>query len=65
LPPLLQANAAQDIYTAAFMKGDGEHFPMLAGQSMGIIRDLPGAADVVRSVMNEAQRVVERLGGTE
>jgi nitronate monooxygenase len=61
LPPLLQTNAAQDIYMAAAMKGDEEHFPMLAGQSMGIIDDLPGAADVVRALVEEAERVRARL----
>jgi nitronate monooxygenase len=31
LPPLAQRNLAQDVYAAAARKGDGEHFPMLAG----------------------------------
>jgi nitronate monooxygenase len=63
LPPLAQRNAAQDVYAAAFRKGDREHFPMLAGQSLGIIRDLPGAADVVRSIVEEAEHVLARLSG--
>ena len=29
-------------------------FPMYAGQSTGVIHDLPSAADVVRSIMAEA-----------
>ena len=61
LPPLAQRNLAQDVYAAARAKGDREHFPMLAGQSLGMIRDLPGAADVVRSIIEEAERVLRRL----
>jgi nitronate monooxygenase len=57
LPPLLQLNAAQDVYVAAFLKGDREHYPMLAGQACGLIADIPTAADVVRSIMAEAERV--------
>jgi hypothetical protein len=36
---------------------------MLAGQSLGVIRDLPGAANVVRSIMEEAERVLARFSG--
>ncbi len=61
LPPLLQRNAAQDVYIAAAMQGDREHFPMLAGQSLGLIHDLPGAGDVVRTLIDEAERTRARL----
>ena len=61
LPPLAQRNLAQDVYAAARAKGDRGHFPMLAGQSLGMIHDLPGAADVVRSIIEEAERVRRRL----
>jgi nitronate monooxygenase len=54
LPPLVQRNAAQDVYVAAAIKGDGEYYPMLAGQSCGLIADLPSAADVVTTIMEEA-----------
>jgi nitronate monooxygenase len=57
LPPLVQTNAAMDVYAAAFAKGDGEYYPMLAGQSTGLISDLPSAADVVATIMTEAERV--------
>jgi nitronate monooxygenase len=57
LPPLVQTNAASDVYVAALMKGDAEHYPMMAGQSLGLIADLPSAADVVSAVMSEAERV--------
>jgi hypothetical protein len=61
LPPMLQANAAQDIHLAAAMKSDSEYFPMLAGQSMGIIHDLPSPRDVVRALVEEAVLVRKRL----
>lgn len=63
LPPLLQRNAAQDVYAAAALRGDREHFPMFAGQSVGLISDLPGAGDVVRSLMEEAERVRRSFAG--
>jgi nitronate monooxygenase len=57
LPPLLQTNAAADIYAAALARGDAEHYPMLAGQAVGLIRDLPAAADIVDAIMREARAV--------
>ncbi len=61
LPGLLQAGAAQDIYAEAVRRGDGEYFPMLAGQSAGLIHDLPGAGDVVRRIVAEARDVLTHL----
>ena len=61
LPGLLQANAAQDIYNTAAVRGDGEHFPQYAGQGLGLIRDLPGAAEVVERMVEEARVAVSRL----
>ncbi|HYG63862.1 MAG TPA: nitronate monooxygenase, partial [Thermoanaerobaculia bacterium] len=61
LPGLLQSTAAQDIYAAASAKGDGDYYPMLSGQSLGLIRDLPGAAEVVERVVEEARAAMARL----
>jgi nitronate monooxygenase len=61
LPSLLQAQAAGDIYAAAAARGDAEHFPLFAGQSVGFLRDLPGAADVVRQIVREARAVMASL----
>lgn len=63
LPGLLQSNAAQDIYGAASARGDGEHFPMLSGQSLGLIHNLPGAAEVVTQLVEEARAAMARLPG--
>lgn len=54
LPGLLQAAAAMDLYDAAARAGDPRFFPMYAGQSNGLMQDLPGAAEVVRRIVGEA-----------
>ena len=59
LPSLLQSRAAADLYAA----GDETAFPMHAGQSVELIRDLPGAADVVARIATEAAATLTRLGG--
>src|SRR5206468_3542010 len=63
LPPMLQSNAAEDIFRAAAQRGDGSYFPMPAGESAGLIDDLPAAAAVVASIVAEAGRIVAALGG--
>ncbi len=61
LPSLLQALAAGDIYAAAAARGDADHFPLFAGQSVGLLRDQPGAAEVVRQIVLEARAVMASL----
>jgi nitronate monooxygenase len=61
LPGLLQAALEQDIWTAAVRRNDGEYFPMFAGQSVGIIHELPGAAEVVRTIVEQAEAVARNL----
>jgi hypothetical protein len=61
LPALVQANAAQDVYNAAATQGNPEYFPLIAGQSTGLIDDLPGAAEVVRSLVAEARTAVSAV----
>jgi NAD(P)H-dependent flavin oxidoreductase YrpB (nitropropane dioxygenase family) len=61
LPGLLQAALQQDIWARATSDGNADYFPMYAGQSVGIIRDLPGAADVVAAIVDEARVVMARL----
>ncbi len=60
-PALVQASAAQDIYAASAARGSGEYFPMMSGQSLGLIRDLPGAGEVVHAIVREAHAVLEAL----
>lgn len=61
LPALIHYHAAQDIYTAAAMTGDGNHFPLYSGQGIGLIHDLPGAAEVVARIVEEARATAEKL----
>jgi len=62
LPFLWQASAAKDIYDRAAAEGNPDYFPMWAGQSVGLIHNLPGAAEIVEAVVREArQLLLERL----
>ena len=61
LPPMLQSGAAEDIFRAAAARADARYAPMPAGESAGLIDDLPSAADVVRHIAAEADRVVHSL----
>jgi nitronate monooxygenase len=63
LPPLLQTQAAQDVVEEARRRGEGEYFPMLAGQGVGLIRDLPGAGEVVETIVREARAALTGLPG--
>jgi nitronate monooxygenase len=69
LPSLLQARAAEDIYAASAGAGNREYFPLWAGQSAGLIADtdssapgvMPGAADVLRAIVAEAEATLAKL----
>jgi NAD(P)H-dependent flavin oxidoreductase YrpB (nitropropane dioxygenase family) len=58
LPPMLQSSAAEDIFATAAQRGDDRYFPMPAGESAGLIADLPSAADVIRTMVREADEIV-------
>jgi NAD(P)H-dependent flavin oxidoreductase YrpB (nitropropane dioxygenase family) len=59
----LQSRAAQDIFGHAAKQNDPAWFPMPTGQSVGLIRDLPSAAEVVQRVAREAREVLAALKG--
>jgi len=61
LPPMLQSNVAEDIFRAAGQRGDAAYFPMPAGESAGLITDLPSAASVVETIAAEAARIAASL----
>jgi nitronate monooxygenase len=61
LPAIAQQLAGLDVLAASERQGSGDYYPMYAGQGVGMIRDLPAAADVVRSVLAEARGVLSRL----
>src|SRR6266567_877346 len=58
LPSLLQSSTAQDVYAASAAQGNRDYFPLLAGQSSGLIHDLPGAAEVVRALVVETRSAI-------
>ncbi len=61
LPALVQRGAATDVFVAALKQGDPDYYPMMAGQSCGLVRDLPGAAEVIAAVIREAHAVLAAL----
>jgi nitronate monooxygenase len=61
LPPMLQSSAADDIFRAAGERGRADYFPMPAGESAGLVTDLPSAGDVVRRIVSESRRVIRVL----
>jgi nitronate monooxygenase len=63
LPGLVQRVAASDVFIAALKQGDPDYYPMMAGQSVGLVRDVPGAGEVVATVIREAQAVLRALPG--
>lgn len=63
LPGYLQGSAARDIISAADTRKDPEYYPMWAGQSVGMVRDIPGAGEVVEALVREAQAVMRELPG--
>ena len=58
LPYPWQYGAARDIYQAADAQARPEFFPMWAGQSVGLVHSLPGAAEVVEALVREARQLV-------
>ncbi|MBM3542728.1 MAG: nitronate monooxygenase, partial [Alphaproteobacteria bacterium] len=61
LPALVQSNATKDIVDRARAQSDGQHYTLYAGQGAGAIADLPGAGEVVRRVMAEAEAAMAEL----
>jgi nitronate monooxygenase len=62
LPFPWQYLVAADIYREAVAKDHRDYFPLVSGQSVGLINNLPAAAEVVEAVIGEARAVLkERL----
>ncbi|HEY7517118.1 MAG TPA: nitronate monooxygenase [Methylomirabilota bacterium] len=56
-----QTRFAQDIFDEATRRQDAAWMPLATGQSVGLVRDIPSAADVVHAVVSEAERVLTTL----
>src|SRR5215831_21010858 len=52
--------AAADIYREAAAKDNRDHFPLVAGQSVGLVNNLPTAAEVMETIIQEAQAVLQK-----
>ena len=52
--------AAADIYRDAAAKDNRDHFPLVAGQSVGLVNNLPTAAEVMETIIQEAQAVLQK-----
>jgi nitronate monooxygenase len=64
LPVHVQTRAAQDIFSEGARRQDATWVPLTTGQSAGLIHDLPGAGEVVQSVVREARAVLASLAKT-
>lgn len=64
LPAVVQQIAARDVTSASAAQGRGDYFPMYAGQGAGLVRDLPGAGEVVSRIMEEARTALRAPPGT-
>jgi len=58
LPFLWQYIAAGDIYREAAASGNPDYSPMMAGQSVGLVHNLPGAAEVLEVTIREARALM-------
>jgi nitronate monooxygenase len=61
LPGLHQAALEQDMWLEAARANKPDYFPLYAGQSVGVIHDLPGAAEVVKRIVEEAETALRNL----
>ncbi len=60
LPGLLQAAAGRDLFAMAKRLDDDQMQPLYAGASVALINDLPGAAEVVATMVAEARAHLSR-----
>jgi nitronate monooxygenase len=61
LPVHVQTRFAQDIFDHAARHQDPAWLPLATGQSVGLVHDLPGAAEVVERIVREARAALARL----
>ena len=52
-----------DRLRVAYSNGDMEHAPVSVGQVVGLIHDLPGVAEIISSIIEEAGAIIKRLRG--
>jgi nitronate monooxygenase len=72
LPAVMHQRAALDVMAASATCGRGDYYPMYAGQGVGMIHDVPTAAEVVSAIVDDARKTLaavehlppERAGGS-
>lgn len=62
-PAGIQQVATSDITSASASTGTGDFYPMYAGQGIGMIEAIPGAAAIVQDVMEEARQEFDAMMG--
>lgn len=60
-PIFFQYIATQDIYRAAVENNDPSFYPLFAGQGIGSFNEMPGADEVVTSVVQDAKDIISGL----
>ena len=58
----VQTSVARDIVAAAAERRDASLYPMWAGQGIGMIRDVPTAAEVMRMLVLEGEEALRSMG---
>jgi nitronate monooxygenase len=57
----VQTSATRDIVAAAAAKKDADYYPMWAGQGLGMIRDIPPAAEIMSALVRESEEALTSL----
>jgi nitronate monooxygenase len=57
----LQSLAADDIYKAAQASGKVEYYPLLAGQGLRLLKRDQSAAEIIREIVQDANKIISRL----
>lgn len=60
-PPLIQQAAISDITKASAEQNSGDYYPMYAGQGVGLIKQIPGSAQIVQTIIAEARELLASL----
>jgi nitronate monooxygenase len=58
LPPFVQYAATTDVREAALHAGNGDYYPMFAGQGVGLMHDLPSCGELIRSLVAESATIL-------
>ncbi|MER3423251.1 MAG: hypothetical protein C4293_08475 [Nitrospiraceae bacterium] len=60
----LQGRAAEDIYLTAQSRNNADHYPLLAGQALRLLKRGPSATEIVAELAAEAEACMQRFCGS-